>query len=109
MFTPVYTKATKRSPSFKSDYEAEIRVGNSISIKRGETISLFHLGDMAEYDSYNLSYYGKIVSIGPKTVTIVERHNSTRHRISVYEFAWRNIDFTVDETSKSNSETMGII
>lgn len=51
----------------------------------------FSIGDDAEYDSYNISYVGQIVSIGEKTVTI--RDGQTVRRLSVAEFAWRNKDY----------------
>lgn len=57
-------------------------------------VRVFKMGDMAEYDSYMLSYYGPIVAIGPKTVTIANRIDGRLSRLSLTEFAWRNRDFT---------------
>lgn len=64
----------------------------------------FNIGDHAEYDSYNLSYTGKIISIGAKTVTI-EDHGE-RHRLDLHTFAWRNWDFNIVRISEDNADTM---
>lgn len=49
---------------------------------------VFRIGDSAEYDSYNLHYFGTIINIGKKTVTI-EAHDRKR-RLDLYSFCWRN-------------------
>ena len=64
----------------------------------------FRLGDWAEYDSYNFNYTGKIVAIGPKSVTI-EGDGARKHRLTLYEFAWRNWDLDLDRIAKNNSDT----
>lgn len=65
----------------------------------------FQVGDAAEYDSYNLSYVGVIISITEKTVTIASRHDSTRkYRLNLHTFNWRNWDFDAEETHKRNVE-----
>lgn len=82
--------------------------------KNGKELSepnIFKVGDMAEYGSYNLVYYGPIVSITDKTVTMQHRHaaeggNQKKYRLSIKEFANRNYDFDEVEVSKRNSETM---
>jgi len=57
----------------------------------------FKLGDFAIYDSYNFDYTGKIVSIGPKTVTFqpYPDHEDLppKRRLRWSEFAWRNWDY----------------
>lgn len=65
----------------------------------------FKIGDIAEYDSYNLSYLGKIVSITEKTVTIEPRYEKTKRRLKLYEFAWRNYNFNLEQVEKENHET----
>jgi hypothetical protein len=65
----------------------------------------FNVGDSAVYGSYNLVYTGTITAIGEKTITITER-TGTVHRLSIYEFNWRNNDFDADEIFRANSETM---
>ena len=105
---PVMTRATKRSPSVATNYTAIISTGQSIDVKReGQPTNVFQLGDMAEYDSYNLSYYGVITKITAKTVTIVERHgNSPRvHRLPIERFCWRNYNFNLAKTQKENAVT----
>lgn len=70
---------------------------------------VFTLGSEAEYDSYNLKYTGKIVGIGPQTVTIEAYSgtcNATRHRLSLSKFCWRNWDFDSAKTAAYNSEEM---
>lgn len=64
----------------------------------------FRVGDQAEYDSYNLQYIGTITKISPKTVTIEAFGRS--HRLSIYDFSWRNNDKTVQEKRSENSEAM---
>lgn len=65
----------------------------------------FEIGDMAEYDSYNLSYIGTIVSITEKGVTIRHRgEGSKTSRLKLAQFNWRNKHFDLDERRKRNSE-----
>jgi len=67
----------------------------------------FNIGDLAEYDSYNLSYYGKIVSIGAKTVTIVD--GPYRRRLTFEEFTDRNHDFDLLKVERENAREMECI
>ena len=71
------------------------------------TEATYRVGDLAEFDSYNLSYLGRIVSITEKTVVIdTERsYESKTRRLSVYDFCWRNYD-GVEKKVKSNREWM---
>lgn len=64
----------------------------------------FNIGDQAEYDSFNLIYTGKIVSITAKTVTIEEY--GQKHRLDLYTFIRRNYDFNLDKIRKYNAEEM---
>jgi hypothetical protein len=66
----------------------------------------FHVGDEAEYDSYNLRYIGTIVGIGAKTVTIDPGYGERKRRLNLSEFSWRNNIGTVEEKKASNSEEM---
>lgn len=65
----------------------------------------FKLGEMAEYGSYNLSYYGVITKITEKTVFIEERvgRQKTIHRLDIAEFEWRNWSFDLAEAQKRNA------
>ena len=63
----------------------------------------FKIGDVAEYDSYNLSYTAEIVSITEKTVTFDNR--GKRRRIKLHEFDWRNWDFDAAKTAEQNAIT----
>lgn len=66
---------------------------------------IFKIWDEAEYGSYNLHYTGRIVNIGPKTVTITEERGEN-YRLSIYEFSWRNWDFDSVKIAKYNNEEM---
>ena len=63
----------------------------------------FKVGDTAEYDSFNLCYFGEIVSIGAKTVTI-EKYGR-KHRLNLYLFNCRNVG-DMDAKIKQNQNWM---
>lgn len=64
----------------------------------------YRVGDSAEYGSYNLSYYGDITAIGPKTVTITEtRGSNTVHKLSIERFESRNRDWSPEKAFARNS------
>jgi hypothetical protein len=104
----VHTKARKHSASVPTDYEIEHGANGSITIyKGGKQGSTFSVGDTAEYDSYNLSYTGKISKISEKAVTIVAypgTRNEKVHRLDLNTFCWRNHKFTVEAAQKANNE-----
>jgi len=101
-------------------YEGKPEIGRHAEIIPGASIRLygerygnayertFKIGDEAEYDSYNLSYTGSIVSIGAKRVVIQDKHGE-RKSLDIHQFNWRNYDFDAEETFKNNSETMMVI
>ena len=64
----------------------------------------FTVGDEAEYDSYNWSYIGTIVSIGAKTVTIDTGHG--KRRLKLADFSRRNTLGTVAEKRAHAREEM---
>lgn len=85
----------------------------------------FRVGDIAEYDSYNLSYTGTIESITDKTVTIWTGYykdlgcrtsravdsegrplKKNLTRLDLASFCWRNYNFDAEETARQNAETM---
>lgn len=70
---------------------------------RGTT---FVVGDTAEYDSYNLSYTGKIIKITDKTVTIAKTSGNgvKKHQLHINEFCWRNFNFNAADTAARNRE-----
>lgn len=70
------------------------------------TLITFNIGDMAEYDSYNLSYLGKIVGISEKTVTILPEGYSSTRRLKLVEFCFRNWDFNLEKISARNHEEL---
>lgn len=109
---PVFTKARKRYgtvyPAQPTDYTITIIGNKSITItkeqKDGKTINrTFKLGDVAEYDSFNLKYCGEIVKISEKSVTI--NHFGENHRLDFNTFCWRNFDFDPKKAAEYNAET----
>jgi hypothetical protein len=77
--------------------------------KSGLKVKEFRVGDCAEYDSYNLSYYGTITKISAKTITIKEKYVTKSHRLKFGEFCWRNHNFDLQDTIMKNSDTMQYI
>ena len=81
--------------------QTEITAGKSIRLygeAYGNPVDVtFLIGDEAEYDSYNFSYYGEILSITEKTVTIKPRYGNTNKRLKVRDFIWRNYNFSVEK------------
>jgi hypothetical protein len=67
---------------------------------------LFKLGEAAEHDSYNLSYYGDIRSISTKCVVIAHKHSRRTSRLTLAHFDSRNWDFDRGEAFAKNSEAM---
>lgn len=65
----------------------------------------FSVGDMVEYDSYNLRYLGKIEKITEKRITVQPRYGSARKSMDLYSFAWRNHDFDLDKANEENAHT----
>ena len=66
----------------------------------------FEIGDAAEYDSFNLSYFGPIKSITKKNVIVQHKYSKKTTRMPFVNFHWRNINFDAAEAAASNSETM---
>lgn len=90
-----------------STYTIDVEPKKSITVIRdSNSPNKFVIGDMAEYDSYNLSYYGEILSITDKTVTIKPRYGNKNVRLKLESFAWRNYNFDLNDTVQKNSDTM---
>jgi len=75
----------------------------------GELVSIkvFHIGDEAEYDSFNLRYIAPIKSITAKNVIFDTGSRFCRNetkRLKMEQFAWRNHDFNVEEARAANAE-----
>lgn len=94
-----------------SDYLVDVWPKVSIAVQRVERDgsvtpkNVFKVGDEAEYDSYNLIYTGKIVSITDKSVTIQPKYASQKKRLKLIDFAWRNYDFDSAKVAAKNNET----
>lgn len=109
--TLVTTKATKRTPSTKvTGAFAVVIPGVSVRLvgsRYGQGYDrTFRLGSTAEYDSFNLSYFGEIVSIGERTITISKKWKKETARLDLASFSSRNRDFDVHAAAAQNSETM---
>jgi 5-methylcytosine-specific restriction endonuclease McrBC GTP-binding regulatory subunit McrB len=94
-------------------YNADIEPGKSIrlhGIHHNTPFDVtFEINGHAIYDSYNLYYVGMITKITANTITITETDNvrdGKVHRLSLYEFSWRNYDFDIDKIAARNHETM---
>jgi hypothetical protein len=76
---------------------------NDKQVKRGRT---FHIGDTAEWGSHNISYMGRILKITQNTVTISHSRfgsgRGTNKVLKLHQFCWRNKQFDVAATEKSN-------
>lgn len=87
-------------------FNADIKINKWIrlhGVHQGTPFDItFHVGNSAEYDSYNLKYTGLITAIGAKTVTITAR-GERAHRLDLYTFSWRNYDFDADKISSHNN------
>ena len=114
----VMSKASKNTPARATDFYVDCKGVSksgygSIEIFKDSAAGItagssFTIGDTAEYDSYNLSYTGKIVKITDKAVTIVAYPGSTiekTYRLDIASFCWRNFKFNAAETARANAET----
>jgi hypothetical protein len=93
------------TPGVKVEIHTHNPAGYLVNVK------VFKVGDIAEYDSYNLSYTAPITKITPKRITF-ETGNKVQPRtkhLNYESFAWRNHDFDVHETAVKNSEVMQYI
>lgn len=95
-------------PDGYNDVSADIVRNTSIRLHglyRGEPLDkTFVMGDDAEYDSWNLSYTGKILGITDKSVTIGPDHHDKNKRLRLVTFLWRNYKFDAEETREFNRE-----
>ena len=95
-------------------YNADIEPGKSIRLHGMHQNTpfdvSFNVGDIAEYDSYNLHYLGEIQQITQNTVTINQKSTGRGNkRLGLYEFSWRNYDFDLRKHSKHNLEEMQVL
>jgi len=113
----VMTKARKRFgvqyPAEATKYLVTIEKNKSITIfvedgKGIKKTTSFQIGDVAEYDRFNLKYTGEITAISEKSVTIVEwkghRSMEKAHRLDLNTFCWRNYDFDAEKVARENAE-----
>lgn len=93
-------------------YRVFVTPGQRVEIHTHEhgnlvNVRVFQVGDQAEYDSYNLSYYAPIKKITKKNA-IFEVYGR-RKMVKWETFAWRNYDFNLNKARENNSETMNYI
>ena len=98
----------------RGSYNLFITPGASVEIhthrENGELVNVrvFRPGDVAEYDSFNLSYVAKITGITAKNVIFDISYNPSEHkvkRLKMESFAWRNHDFDIEATRERNAIT----
>jgi hypothetical protein len=121
--TRIETLTSKTRTVRGVSYPGEVLKGHSADVVKSESIRLFgvehnfykgprafditfKIGDVAEYDSYNLHYLGAIIGITEKTVTIQEQHGTRRRRLPLREFSWRNWNFDLETVVARNADTM---
>jgi hypothetical protein len=96
-----------------TEYTVTIIKGQVITVKAVSpnkiTCFSYHIGDWAEYDSYNLHYFGEITSITEKTVTIKKGIGKGSRRLKIADFAWRNGNKSISEKQLANQDTMNYI
>jgi hypothetical protein len=89
-------------------YIRDERTGRMVPGERAFDLT-FRVGDRAEGDSYNLSYVGRITSIGAKTVTIALDHLDRTVRLPIRTFTWRNWDYAAEQIAARNANEMQCI
>lgn len=90
------------------------RNGSAYSLVAGDAVLIvvphgwheltYRVGDIAVYDSYNLSYTGEITSISPKTITILKKHSTRTSRMTHEKFVAYN-DQPIETVFARNAET----
>jgi len=90
--------------------------GSSMRLRRNQSGAFltpyrveFKLGDTAVYGGFNMTYTGKVVAIGAKTITVEAysgTSNAQRYRLSVARFSSWNRHFDLNEISRRNGEWM---
>lgn len=120
--TTVFTKIrSKDTTQFKRPVPGKIVENQFAAITPGRSIVLFGItgtpyrgfkgytrrfaiGDVAEYDSFNKSYLGKVVGITTKRITIEPGYSEKKRSLDLYQFNWRNNKLDVAETVRRNQE-----
>lgn len=78
---------TEQSVTLAKRPALKVVPGFSVEFEAGP---IYYIGGQAEYDSYNLHYFGEITTITTRTVAIRPRAGSGTRRLRMDEFAWRN-------------------
>jgi len=109
---------------FGQRHTGETMVGHHVDVVPGKSIRLhgvetnhvngpvsydrtFVVGDVVEYDSYNMSYTGRILSIGRSTVTVdASCTGDKKCRLDLANFSWRNRLLNLVKIYRENSEWM---
>lgn len=118
-FSPVMTREVRRGGKvYPSEVvpDAFVLVNPGVSIMligirqltKGPTpyVYTYALGEVAEYDSWNMSYYGRIVAIGAKSVTISKGDDKRTARLTLEDFSRRNCRFDLATARERNTDVM---
>lgn len=98
----------------RGSYNLFITPGEKVEIhthrENGELVNVrvFRPGDVAEYDSFNLSYTAKIAGITAKNVIFNVSYSDEQpmtKRLKMENFAWRNHNFDIEKTRERNAIT----
>ena len=100
---PVAVTSTVSMGHSREEWECTIVPGFSIKIND----LTYFIGQLAEYGSYNLHYFGAILGITSSTVLVSQNDTgkSANKRLKVAEFCWRN-HTPVDRKAADNADTM---
>ena len=121
IYEPIRTRKGVMYGGKATQYQAEIVPGKSIRIVTDQMTGYdgkpiythfdktFKVGDTAEYDSYNLSYFDRIEKITETQVWIHDHTYNKTKRLSIWEFAWRNYDFNLAKKKRDNSDDLQYI
>lgn len=75
-----------------------------VSVQRVPYNTVFEIGDFAVYGGYNLTYTGRIIAIGAKSITI--EHGGQKTRLDLERFSHENRFFDLAEIRERNAAWM---
>jgi hypothetical protein len=98
-------------PAKETEFSLLYNEDGSLTVFRNrQQGATFKVGDKASYDSYNLVYVGEITKITNKAISIIAYKGNIGmeklHRLSLYEFSWRNHNFNMTRVAAANAEEM---
>jgi hypothetical protein len=96
-------------------FNADVIPGASIRIYGTQTNHIngpqtfdrtFNVGDVVEYDSFNLSYMGPVLAVGAKTIMVKCGIYKKARRMTLAQFCSRNWNLDLAQNTRRNSEWM---